>query len=183
MSDSSHPGGFPLAMVREHLENLPEAPLPREYSLRWYQSGDETHWLEIHLQADRLNRLTPQLFREQFGFDEAQLAQRQCYLAGPGGRPVGTGTAWFKEDFEGGAWGRVHWMALLPEHHGRGLGKTLLGVVCRRLRELGHRRAYLTTSSLRVPAIRLYRRFGFEPLIRSPQEEAAWSRLASQWQR
>jgi GNAT superfamily N-acetyltransferase len=56
----------------------------------------------------------------------------------------------------------VHWVAIVPECQGIGLGKALMTLLCQRLRELGHDQAYLFTSSERVSAIRLYLRFGFE---------------------
>lgn len=174
-------------MTRANLDNLPECALPAGFSLRWYQPGDEAHWLRIHRAADKFNEITPELFQSQFGSvaerglqsastceagnpdiscrSAQELGERQCYLLTPAGEVIGTGTAWFNENFEGARWGRVHWMAILPEFQRRGLGKALLAAVCRRLRELGHDRAYLSTSSARVHAIKLYRQFGFEPLV------------------
>jgi ribosomal protein S18 acetylase RimI-like enzyme len=73
---------------------------------------------------------------------------------------VGTVTAW-EGSFEGERMGRVHWLAVVPEEQGKGLGALLLSVACERLRLLGFERAYLVTSPLRTAAIRLYKRFGF----------------------
>jgi hypothetical protein len=50
-------------------------------------------------------------------------------------------------------------------------------IVCRRLYELGHARACLTTSTGRVRAVNLYRKFGFVPHIRSEEELAVWRAL------
>lgn len=181
-------------MTRSSLDNIPEFAPPPGFQVRWYQPGDEAHWLRIHLVADPLNRITPELFEQQFAVrtvracrpalsDESpnglksalrDLCERQCYLLAPTGEVIGTGTAWFSDHFEGGRWGRVHWMAILPEFQGRGLGKALLSVICRRLRQLQHERAFLTTSTARLPAIKLYRKFGFEPLIRSAEDENLW---------
>lgn len=172
-----------VVMTRATLERLPDAPLPTGFTLRWYVPGDEAHWLRIHEAADRLNRITPELFRQQFGGDAAALAQRQCYALSPGGDVVGTGSAWWNDAFEGGRWGRVHWLAVLPEFQRRGLGKALLGAVCRRLRELGHTRAYLTTSAARLPAIALYLKFGFEPRIRDAAEARLWQDILARLNR
>src|SRR5436190_8726355 len=130
-----------LTMIRENLEAIPEFPLPVGFKLRWYVPADETLWMEIHLKADRFNQITPELFQQQFGDDGMQLAKRQCYLIAPDGRGIGTATAWFSTGHEQKDFGRVHWVALLPEYHGRGLSKPLLGAVCTRLRDLGHVRA------------------------------------------
>ena len=164
-------------MTRANLDHVPEFALPAGFALRWHQPGDEAHWLRIHLVADRLNRITPELFQMQFGSNAKLLRDRQCYLLAPTGQVIGTGTAWFNDNFEGGRWGRVHWMSIVPEFQGQGLGKALLSAICRRLRELGHERAYLITGAARVPAIGLYWKFGFEPWIRNVEDERVWCEL------
>ena len=185
--------------MRANLDHLPEFALPSGFALRWYQSGDEAHWLRIHLVADHFNEITPELFQQQFavaaerglstsaarrrqpastcedrsGMNSAlqDLRKRQCYLLDPRGEAIGTGTAWFNDNFEGARWGRVHWLAIVPEFQGQGLGKAFLSVICRRLHELRHEQAYLSTSTARIPAIQLYWKFGFEPLIRNIEDE------------
>ncbi len=163
-----------VIMVREHLEGIPEHALPGSFSLRWYQRGDETHWLQIHQRADLHNHITPDLFHRAFASDIFELARRQCYLTTSKGRAIGTASAWFNDNFEGRSIGRVHYVAILPEFQGRGLSRPLMTAICRRLRELGHERVYLTTSTERIAAIRLYRSFGFVPLIRTDEEQQAW---------
>src|SRR5260221_8508305 len=96
-----------IIMVRENLENIPQFVLPAGYSLRWYQSGDESLWLKIHLAADHFNPITPGLFAQQFGSDAALLTQRQAYLFDAAADAIGTGTAWFADSFGGEKIGRV----------------------------------------------------------------------------
>ncbi len=43
--------------------------------------------------------------------------------------------------------------------------------------ELGHHEAYLLVSVNNIPAVKLYRAFGFEPLLEGPAEESRWQRL------
>lgn len=164
-------------MLRENLDNFPQFVLPPRFSLRWYGPGDEENWFFIQSQADHHNQITPELFSCQFGADQRLLAGRQCYLLDSRRAAIGTGTAWFNDDFEGAKVGRVHWVAILPEFQGRGLAKPLMSAICARLHELGHKRVYLSTSSARLPAIKLYLQFGFVPLIRSEIEAVCWSRI------
>ena len=161
-------------MVRHDLENIPRFDLPPNYSLRTYRPGDEKNWTTIHQQADERNAITQQWFSEQFGSDLSVLAGRQFYLVNGSGDAVGTGTAWFNKDFQDGKYGRVHWVAILPEFQGQGLARPLMALICERLKALGHERAYLTTSSERVRAVRLYLRFGFKPWLMGPENEKAW---------
>ncbi len=165
-------------MIREDLEDLPAFAAPQPYSIRSYRPGDEQAWRRIHLAAEKRAEITPELFAREFGTDPERLARRQFYLLDGSGREVGTATAWFDECYRGRRFGRVHWIALVPGHQGRGLSKPLLGAVCRRLKELGHQRAYLTTSTARLPAVGLYLKFGFRPAARSDEELAAWRALA-----
>jgi GNAT superfamily N-acetyltransferase len=172
-------GIIPVCMARPNLLDIPEFAAPAGWSLRGYRPGDAAHWQRIHLVAEREHEITPALFREQFGQDEELLASRQCYLQDPQGQAIGTATAWFDDHFQGGRWGRVHWVAIVPEYQGRGLAKPLMTAVCQRLRELGHDRAFLRTTASRVSAINLYLRFGFGPLPRDVEEARVWQTLAA----
>ena len=171
---------LPVKMSRPHLDNVPAFALPKEFSVRWHQPGDEQHWLDIHLAADKFNPITPDLFAREFGQTSDGLKDRQCFLLDADQKPVATATAWFNDNFNCTACGRVHWVAVVPAHQGRGLGKALLTIVCRRLRALGHPRAYLTTSTARIPAIKLYRGFGFVPLIRTADDAAMWREVEAE---
>ena len=166
-----------LKMIRENLEGIPDFTLPNGFALRWYGPGDEAFWFEIHQAADRYQPITKELFEQKFGTDQARLAERQCYLIDPDAKPIGTATAWFGEGPGLDVFGRVHWVALMPQHQGRGLSKPLLASVCERLRELGHQKVYLTTSTERKRAIQLYLRFGFVPWIQNEPERKLWSEI------
>jgi GNAT superfamily N-acetyltransferase len=155
-----NPSGHSVRMDCPVLDQA-EIPVPTPFAVRPYQPGDEAAWLAIHRAADAYNTFRDDTFAAQFGTDMDLLRRRQLYLLDGAARPVGTASAWFHP--EAPALGRVHWVAILPECQGRGLAKPLLAQVCRRLRELGHTRAYLTTSTLRVPAICLYFALGFRP--------------------
>ncbi len=71
----------------------------------------------------------------------------------------------------------MHWLAVLPQYQGRGLGKVLLSAVCQRLRALGHTATYLCTANVRERAIQLYFKFGFVPFIENDEQRAAWKAL------
>ena len=163
-----------VTMVLEDLGQVPDHPFPPGYSARPYRPGDEQLWRRMQTEADRYNAITPELFARQFGLDPRPLTERQFFLTAPPDVAIGTATAWFDDDFHGLPYGRVHWVAIVPEFQGRGLAKPLMSAVCRRLQELGHNRAYLTTSTARVVAIRLYRRLGFVPKITDPSDLSVW---------
>src|SRR2546430_10546383 len=110
----------PAIMVRQNLEGIPDFGMPEGFSLRWYQPGDEENWFRIQAAADKFNEITRELFERQFGSDQELLAKRQCYLVDAQGKAIGTGSAWFNDDFEGKKYGRVHWVALAPQYQGRG---------------------------------------------------------------
>ena len=166
-----------VAMIRERLAGIPQFPLPPPYSARWHRPGDEAAWLRIHRAADALNTFPEGKFREQFGDDHGPLARRQLYLSDALGREIGTATAWRNDRYRGRPFGRLHWVAIVPEEQGRGLAKPLLTLACNRLLELGHESAYLTTNTARTAAVNLYLKFGFVPDIRADRELEAWRRL------
>lgn len=168
---------LPLTMVRDNLEGIPRHALPAGYSIRRYHPGDRHRWEAIHRLADQYSIITPHLFIQEFGTEESVLVERQFYLLDARQRAIGTATAWYDDDFRGEVYGRVHWVAIIPEHQGQGLAKPLMAAVCCRLRELGHKRAYLKTSSARIPALRLYLQFGFIPQINGAGDVTVWRQL------
>jgi GNAT superfamily N-acetyltransferase len=166
-----------VSMERDSLDELPHWPLPAEFSAQWYRPGDEQKWVDIHLLAERHVEISPQVYRHEFGTDAHPLAQRQLFLYDDCRTPVATATAWWDDDYFGHRCGRVHWVAVVPEHRGRGLAKPLLSLVLERLRHLGHKLAYLRTSTARVSAINLYLKCGFHPAVCTPEDELAWTQL------
>ena len=165
-----------IRMSRENLDNIPEYSLPSGYSIQWYQPGYEIYWQAVQSLADEYTRVTPYLFEEQFGTDKQLLSERQCFLCDSEENVIGTATAWLDNQGEKSP-GRIHWIAIIPQQQGKGLAKPLLTIICKRLKELGHSKTYLTTQSVRIPAINLYAKFGFTPVIDSERDREIWEKL------
>jgi ribosomal protein S18 acetylase RimI-like enzyme len=87
--------------------------------------------------------------------------------------PIGTTSAWYG-DLNGQAMGRIHWVAIAPEFHGRGLSKPLVGAAMKILAR-HHEDAFLTTQTSSWRAVGLYLQFGFRPLLDTPETERAWA--------
>ena len=151
--------------------------LPPLYSLRAFASRDLGAWTAIQAAADRYNVITTSLFEAAFGVDPSAHRDRIFIACDEDGAAVGTVAAWFGEG-ENRAAGRVHWVAVLPEHQGRGLGRALVCHSVNRLIELGHTDAYLTTSAARLAALHLYDACGFRARIESREDRAAWGAIA-----
>jgi GNAT superfamily N-acetyltransferase len=164
-----------LLMVVKDLRAVPQRALAPGLSVRWYAPGDEEAWWEIQAATGIYHPLPPDLFDREFGHAPERLPGRQFFVISDGGATVGTATAWF--DPEAGqrpSPGRLHWVAVVPGVQRRGLGSALVYLACRRLQQLGHVGAYLTTGEDNLPAVNLYLRMGFVPQPRSAGERALW---------
>lgn len=168
-------------MIRPHLEEIPQFGFPAGYRLRTFTDPDIREWVHIHELADRFNNVTLDTFYNEFGADMAALKARSFYLDTCDGTTIGTATAWYNPTFEGEDYGRVHWVAIIPEAQGKGLSKPLLTAVMNCLRAY-HRKAYLVTSSARLAAIRLYLEFGFLPYINPEFPREGWLAVKQNFQ-
>lgn len=171
-----------IRMIRSSLDGLPEFDMPDDVRVRWYEEGDEETWLRINGECDQFNNITPKLFRSEYDADEngnvdhAELQKRMFFLVDREGNDFGTTSAWYHDDPVGVPRGLIHWVGILPPYQGRGLAKPMMTVAFRRMKELGHDSVFLTTSSARIPAVRLYLKFGFLPFVYDKANEAIWKR-------
>ncbi len=163
-----------VIMIREDLEDILQFKLPADFNLKWFSPGDEEAWVYINDTADRYNTITNELFFREYGSDIKLHHDRICFIEDKNGEKIGTASAWFDDNFRGASWGRIHWVAIIPRMQGKGLSKPLMTAVSNRMRELGHRRAYLVTSTARVPAISLYLKFGFKPDLSDDESRKIW---------
>jgi ribosomal protein S18 acetylase RimI-like enzyme len=178
MSESTIPN-FEVLMIRTNLEDFPQAAPPSEFQIRTYRESDALEWVRIHELADQYNKVTLETFQHEFGYDIEAMSDRGFFIETQAGEVIGTATAWYDEDFEGEPYGRVHWVAIIPEYQGRGLAKPLLSAVMKRLAQ-SHDKAYLVTSSARIPAIQLYLKYGFQPFLHNVESLKAWDLVSTQ---
>ncbi|MDX1932922.1 MAG: GNAT family N-acetyltransferase [Capsulimonadales bacterium] len=150
----------PIWLRRPDLEHIPEANLPSGLAWRYLKGGhDADAWLALIRAAETFGPVEADAFSRAYGANDADIRERVCFLQS-GDLPVATVGAWYGTgEWEG--WGRIHWLYVLPAFQGAGLGKVLLTFALGRLKELGHSRVCLKTSSGRLPALRLYARYGF----------------------
>ena len=162
-----------VAMYRENLDDIPQFSLPPEVSVRPYQEGDDKIWFNIQSTTDHYSEFTPESFQETFGTDVSLLKERVRFLTDSENNAIGTTSGWFY-DYGGQHYGLIHWVAIIPEWQGRGLAKPFMTTTCNLLKELGHDKGLLHTQTMRFPAIKLYFRLGFVPLVRNEKEQVAW---------
>ncbi|GIP35046.1 GNAT family N-acetyltransferase [Paenibacillus sp. J2TS4] len=174
---------IPLSMHRPHLLNIPNYTVPSPYRIRPFRSGDEEHWAAIEWKAGEFpSQDEARLhYANEFGEHSDEMELR-CFLLEDGaGSALGTTTAWYKS-LQGKIYGRIHWVAIVPEHQGRGLAKPLLASAMKRLADF-HDKAYLTTQTTSWKAIGMYLQFGFEPWIVRPSCKDGWAWMEEQLQR
>lgn len=161
-------------MVRKSLKGLPDYPLPDGFRIRLFEKGDQNTWVRIHQETEGYHTVDPDLFTREFGKDLSKLQQRQFFIIDKNGIPIGTASAWDDNELAGRGFGRIHWVAIVPDYQGKGLAKALTSRVCHRFHELGHKQALVTTENFRLNAIHIYRKFGFEPFPRNEAEKEFW---------
>jgi GNAT superfamily N-acetyltransferase len=165
-----------LIMIRDTLDDIPEAPLPAGFSIRPMRADESGLWTDIQRESDKLQPIPDDLFRQQFGSDTGATQWRTFFVVNPDGAAVGAVSAWYDRDFRGDDAGRIHWLAVRPAWRRRGLARAVLSFALKQLAQW-HTRAYLTTGTDRLPAVKLYLDAGFRPDMSAPDAEKAWSKV------
>lgn len=173
------PAGYPAWMLRHDLLNIPDVPFPPGYAVRGLRADEGALWTEIERDAEEFFSIGDDMFAKAFGDDPEAIPQRCYVITDSEGKGVGVISAWYDRAFQGGDWGRIHWVATRPAYQGRGLGKAGLSYALQQLARW-HTRAYLDTQTKRIPAIKMYLDFGFVPDLSQPNALEVWRTVASQ---
>ena len=70
--------------------------------------------------------------------------------------------------------GELGWVAGHPDHTGKGLGMAVCASVVRRLLQAGYKNIFLNTDDWRLPALSIYLRLGWIPLLYMADMEERW---------
>lgn len=170
------PKGINVAMCRPHLHNAPNAPLPAGCSLHALARSDEP----------QLATLLSLAFAESWDEQRVRSALTQAedvkavYGVMWQGELVATASSQFLPEQDRRS-GFVHWLATHPEHRGRGLAGVLVKRVLEDFDMRSYESARLLTQPERLPAIRLYLKFGFVPeyAVGKRDDRNTWSDVLS----
>ena len=173
----SQPHRPQLAMLRDHLDDLPEIVIPDGYGLRTFRSGDESDWCAI-MEGNVGSNWTLDSCREKL-LNDPRFSPENLFFATLDDRPVGSACAWTKDPSQTQI-GEVHMVAVLDSHRGKGIGLLVNAAVLHRLKALGYRQVHLLTDDWRIPAIKSYLRAGFKPLLTHVTHPDRWRDIFEQ---
>ena len=79
--------------------------------------------------------------------------------------------------------GEVGWVAGDPAHRGCGLGTAVVAAVTARFIEIGYPSIHLFTEHYRLPALAIYLRLDYRPLLYRPEMVDLWQAVCAKLQR
>ena len=164
-----------LRMIRRGLENLPTLQCPDGYSIRTYRKGDEVHWARImdiaFVDQGRTAQDTYTNVINQPDFDPNGF----CFVIYKK-FPIGTACAW-KMCLHDEQVGYIDMLAVLPEHTGHKLGKTLTLFLLHYFKSQRMTSVVLDTDDFRLPAIKNYLNLRFVPMSIRENHKLRWQNV------
>ncbi len=163
-----------LIMRRPNLDGLPdELSLPEGYSERHYQEGDAEAWSEIITESFE-EEWGVERFKEYMLGDVSFKPERIRFICNADGKPVGTTSAFRRDDKYGPDCGYVHMVGVLKSEAGKRLGYAVNVAVLHQFKREGCPDAVLQTDDFRLPAIKTYINLGFLPDIVDDNQYQRW---------
>lgn len=160
-------------MRRSHLRDLPEIELPEGYSLRHLEPGDVEAWAELLQRNGELGEWSVDRASPYF-LSTSPMPLDGAFFVLHRDIPVGTAQLHLHSNDEYAPTPELGWVAISPEHQGRGLAFPVCLAVLRFAARQGHKAIFLKTETFRIPAIKMYQRLGFVPWNRNAQDDASW---------
>ena len=155
----------------DRLEGGVEADTPSGYFIRTHEPGDEAAFLSLMATGE----FDP-WDDEKLRYNVSRAIPEGWFFAVEETSADVVGTAMCLHNYSGDEpfTGDVGWLACDPTHRGRGLGYALMSRVTGRFLRAGYSRIQLHTEYFRLPAIRIYLKQGYLPVIYSREVYALW---------
>jgi mycothiol synthase len=165
-----------LQMEKSDLDNVPDVPLPEAYFLRCFQNGDEAGLAKVY-RNEQLGMITATDVRKTM-LEHQCFKPERLFVVVHDDVVVGTAAAWV-EPCDPAEAGRLHMLAVAPQHRGMRLGTRLTIETIKYTRNEGFAVQRLSTDDWREPAIRVYLRLGYYPLLIHESHRARWEAIAA----
>lgn len=173
------PGQLHMVWPEDQWNRLPPIQLPSEYELRLYRHGDEADYLTLMHRAG-FQDWTPDMVTT---WVDKPLPNGLFFVVhAPSQQIVATAMATHNPTALHPNGGELGWVAGDPDHAGKRLGAAVCWAVMRRYREAGYGHVYLKTDDWRLPAIKVYLKMGFAPLMHEPDMEERWRAICARLQ-
>jgi len=151
--------------------SFPWVDLPAGYTLRTFRRKDRGKYIQLMRKAgftgwNQVETVLQKALPEGIFFVEdsqGNLVATACCLHNPTRfHPSG---------------GELGWVAVDPDHRGKGLGLVVCQEAVRRFLGAGYRRIYLLTDDWRLPAIKTYWKLGFIPFLYNSEMKERWQKV------
>lgn len=153
-----------------------DEPLTAGFSIRTYHPGDEEHWCLIisesfHKEFNQYEWQRQILGREGFR------PERIFFIFDDSGVPCATASAM---RIGGEQHGYVHYVGTRPTFAGKKLGYHATAAVTQSFQREGCLDAALDTDPERIPAICVYLKLGYRPLVIHEKHQVIWDDIRKQ---
>jgi mycothiol synthase len=149
--------------------------LPDGYGLRTFRPGDEDAWIAV-LNTAAFGAWDHERLARMLSGDRAPMPYEGIWFATRNDVPVGALCTFFYRD-ESPPASEIGWVAVTPEHRGRGLAGAMCTAALAFIHGEGLDYAFLKTEDYRVAAIKLYLRLGFKPEMVALEHPAWWEKF------
>ncbi|MGM9904214.1 MAG: GNAT family N-acetyltransferase [Enterococcus sp.] len=143
--------------------SLPSYTLDTNYHFEMYRPGAEQDWACIETAVGEFESVGEAMdyFEKTFTPYPEELNKRMFFVVDQNNERVATCTAWEKTR-HGKKYPVFHWLAVKPEHQGKGIAKSLTIEVLRCFQKIAnYGPVFLSTQTWSYPAVRLYQNLGF----------------------
>jgi len=163
-----------LFMMCPQFEHDAARELPMGFHVRYCKPSELDTWKAMHFdtpeEAAEYHAFMTQYFNDMY-FPKGDLFYHTClFVCDQDDRPIGTGFLWKAYDM---IW-TLHWLKVLKEYEGKGIGRALLSVVMKSISEKEYP-VFLHTHPSSYRAIKLYSDVGFrllsDPFIGNRQND------------